>query len=191
MEKGAEHKKKLGCFPITLIVLVGLSIFGIAISQLAKYGSNNVSPTPTPDMAVVKKDVSERFCKARKGEYSYGVFICSGCIDLNDAYKFLSSGEITTLHNAKSSPKAKICDKVAESCLNVWDIDSCQKIADRNIWIGMSEDQLLMSWGIPKDKNNTVGSWGIHSQWVYADFGPYVYLEGKDEHSLKVTSWQD
>ena len=55
----------------------------------------------------------------------------------------------------------------------------------------MSQFQLELAMGNPRDKNNTTGTWGIHSQWVYGDFGPYIYLEGEDKDSMKVTSWQD
>ena len=58
----------------------------------------------------------------------------------------------------------------------------------------MTAYQLLLSLGSPRDKNDTTTSYGIHSQYVYGDFGPYVYLEGKNDDDLdlmKVTSWQD
>ena len=58
----------------------------------------------------------------------------------------------------------------------------------------MNELELNLSWGNPNDKNNTTGSWGIHTQWVYGNpiyEANYVYLEGKDSDSMKVTSWQN
>jgi hypothetical protein len=44
-------------------------------------------------------------------------------------------------------------------------------------WVqtGMTAQQLRASWGAPEDINRTVGSWGVHEQWVYS--GSYVYLE--------------
>jgi hypothetical protein len=56
-------------------------------------------------------------------------------------------------------------------------------------WIqrGMTAEQVIASWGRPRDINRTVGSWGVHEQWVYGEFGgPYVYLEDG-----VVTSWQN
>jgi hypothetical protein len=67
-----------------------------------------------------------------------------------------------------------------------WDKKECMLIIERKIWMGMSKDQLVKSWGRPNDINRTVGSWGSHEQWVYGDFGPYVYVENGT-----VTSWQD
>ena len=42
----------------------------------------------------------------------------------------------------------------------------------------------LESWGQPDDINRSVGSWGVHEQWVYGD--EYLYFENG-----KLTSWQD
>lgn len=55
----------------------------------------------------------------------------------------------------------------------------------------MDKNQLDISWGNPRDKNNTVVATGVHTQWVYGDFGAYVYLDGKPEDDLIVTSQQD
>lgn len=86
----------------------------------------------------------------------------------------------TTKTNAEK--RAKILHEANPS----WDKEDCMLIIGRRIWIGMSEDQLVKSWGRPNDVNSTVGSWGSHEQWVYGDFGPYVYVENGT-----VTSWQD
>ncbi|HUW07221.1 MAG TPA: hypothetical protein VMW01_13265 [Williamwhitmania sp.] len=58
------------------------------------------------------------------------------------------------------------------------------KIFDGLVWIGMTKSMLIDSRGRPKDINRTVGSWGVHEQWIYT--GIYIYLENDI-----VTSWQD
>jgi hypothetical protein len=131
-------------------------------------------------------NLADKFCENRQGEYAYGVFFCSGCVDLNEVIEGLD-----TIHNAKSPATQENCQKISNYCLYLWNENECQKIAEQKIWIGMSKDQLLLSWGVPKDTNNTVGSWGVHSQWVYGDLGPYVYLEGDNKRMLTVTSWQN
>lgn len=52
------------------------------------------------------------------------------------------------------------------------------------IWIGMTKKMAIISRGYPKDINRTVGSWGIHEQWVYD--GAYLYFENG-----YLKSWQD
>lgn len=54
-----------------------------------------------------------------------------------------------------------------------------------HIWIGMTEEMILDSMGKPEDKNRTVGSWGVHEQWIY-NGDTYLYIENG-----KLTSWQD
>jgi len=60
-----------------------------------------------------------------------------------------------------------------------------QKVLDEKIWIGMTTDMAIESWGKPSETNRDVGSWGVHEQWVYGD-GVYLYFENG-----KLTSWQD
>jgi len=67
-----------------------------------------------------------------------------------------------------------------------WSKEECISIAKGYIFMGMTKEQLIMAWGKPKDINRTVTRYSTDEQWVYGDFGPYVYL--KDG---VVTSWQD
>ncbi len=46
------------------------------------------------------------------------------------------------------------------------------------IWVGMTDKQLVAAWGRPKQTNSTVTGAGSQEQWVYGDFGPFVYVEG-------------
>ena len=59
-------------------------------------------------------------------------------------------------------------------------------IAVGKIKIGLSECNMIASWGIPQGSNRTVTASSIRIQHVYGDFGPYVYTL----NSL-ITSWQD
>ena len=52
--------------------------------------------------------------------------------------------------------------------------------------IGMTKEMVIESIGKPDDINRTVGSWGVHEQWVYDKRGLYIYFKNG-----KVTSFQD
>ena len=39
----------------------------------------------------------------------------------------------------------------------------------------MSPEETKLSWGDPKKINKSVGSWGVHEQWVYEN--QYLYFE--------------
>lgn len=63
--------------------------------------------------------------------------------------------------------------------------DKASKILVGKIWIGMTKEMLIDSRGYPSDINRSVGSYGVHEQWVYED-SVYIYLENG-----VLTSWQD
>lgn len=52
------------------------------------------------------------------------------------------------------------------------------------IWIGMTNDMLIIAIGSPDKINRTVGKWGVHEQWVYDN--DYYYFENGI-----MTSYQD
>jgi hypothetical protein len=58
------------------------------------------------------------------------------------------------------------------------------KILDNKIWIGMTPEMAIESWGRPKYKNRTTFSGGEQEQWVYSK--AYLYFENGI-----LTSWQD
>ena len=53
------------------------------------------------------------------------------------------------------------------------------KIISKKIWLGMTDDMAIESWGYPHDKNSSVGSWGVNEQWVYGKIKnrKYLYFE--------------
>ncbi|KKK47580.1 hypothetical protein LCGC14_3153780 [marine sediment metagenome] len=53
---------------------------------------------------------------------------------------------------------------------------------------GMTTEEVIASWSRPRDINRSVGSWGVHQQWIYGDIGyrKYLYFENG-----KLTGWQD
>lgn len=59
-----------------------------------------------------------------------------------------------------------------------------KKVADKKIWIGMTKDMCIDSWSEPRDRNRSVGTWGVHEQWIY--YNTYLYFEDG-----VLTSWQD
>lgn len=60
-----------------------------------------------------------------------------------------------------------------------------EKVAKGLIWIGMTEQMLIDSWGRPDDINTTVTRYGTSKQFVYG-LGRYVYVENG-----KVDAWQN
>jgi sRNA-binding protein len=57
-------------------------------------------------------------------------------------------------------------------------------IKSKKMQLGMTKEQVIFSWGKPEQINRSVGSWGVHEQWVYG--GTYLYFEND-----VLISWQD
>ena len=76
--------------------------------------------------------------------------------------------------------------KVAETAPN----ERMLEVAlDRRIMLGMPAKLVRVVKGEPLRINRSVGSWGVHEQWVYPEWrwnGLYCYFENG-----LLTSWQD
>jgi hypothetical protein len=59
-----------------------------------------------------------------------------------------------------------------------------QKLKKGYYWIGMNQEMATIALGSPDDINRSVGSWGVHEQWVYKNL--YLYFENG-----KLKSYQD
>lgn len=197
LQQKKGNSKAKGCLTIIVILFV-LGIIGMLLSPSSNdkeelTNTNNVTTPKSAEEAAVEEEarlkkvvaLGNTICKERSSSVPY--------MDLETLAKYIDGTKTSEdrLINTAKAPSAASCEKVAELCLTVWSEDDCQKVAEKKIWIGMNNLQLSLSWGVPDDVNNTVGAWGTHSQWVYGDFGPYVYLEGENENDMLVTSWQD
>lgn len=57
-----------------------------------------------------------------------------------------------------------------------WNNRIIDLIKKEKIVIGMTKTQARLSWGKPDKINESIGSYGIHEQWVY-NSGNYIYFE--------------
>jgi len=182
---GTDQRNWFARHPV-LTILGLLLIIPSAISGFIKgvTPSNPNTATPEGITEEYKVSLANGFCKNRSDGKPY--------YDLQWIADSISGKDIGDHSNyVTKQPLPENCRVVAEFCLKQWSKEDCQNIANKNIWIGMTSLQLVYSWGMPKNINDTTTAFGIHSQWVYGTFKLYVYLEGKDKNNLKVTSWQD
>jgi hypothetical protein len=63
-------------------------------------------------------------------------------------------------------------------------LSTYNKLKSGHYWIGMTKEMATISLGKPNRINRSVGSWGVHEQWVYDSV--YLYFENE-----KLTSYQD
>ena len=87
-----------------------------------------------------------------------------------------------TLANGYDGPEAPglVRQEAKRRKLRIVDTEAISE----KIKIGITQCQMLASWGEPRDKNRSVGSWGVHIQYIYS--GAYVYIKNG-----VVTGFQD
>lgn len=57
-----------------------------------------------------------------------------------------------------------------------WSNDVCNTIAEKNIRIGMTREQVTVAWEKPYKVNTTTGAYGEHEQWVMRESSNSDYL---------------
>ena len=58
-------------------------------------------------------------------------------------------------------------------------------IADGRVWVGVSPEMAIDSWGAPDSKKRSEGTWGVNETWYYPD-GKYIFFENG-----RVAQWKD
>ena len=76
--------------------------------------------------------------------------------------------------------------KYKDDLIKKYGASDAQRILSGIIWLGMKDEMARISKGSPTKINRTVGSWGVHEQWVYDSQNLYLYFENGI-----LTSWQD
>jgi len=72
-----------------------------------------------------------------------------------------------------------------------WTNEMKKLVGEGQIKIGMTQEQLLSSWGNPNNVNKNAGGWGVFEQWSYGDVRYpynvtyYIYLQNGI-----ISSWQ-
>lgn len=64
-------------------------------------------------------------------------------------------------------------------------LDIVQHIQKNSLKIGMAPKYATLSWGKPEKINKTIGSFGVHEQWVYGN--QYVYFENERLTSIQTS----
>jgi hypothetical protein len=120
-----------------------------------------------PDSQVIIQSKTEREFFG-KTEVDYSRYIIS---DFKEAMRLK---EIVFCNSHNNWIKTKFGEKVYNS------------IKENKYWIGMTEEQLYLSLGKPNSINRTVTSSRTRKQYVYQNYGIYLYIENN-----KVVSFQD
>ena len=94
------------------------------------------------------------------------------------------SNKLKIAHERKIALMIQKKKEYRQEIINKYGKKTGQKLLDGYYWIGMTDDMALISLGHPESINKTVGTWGVHEQWVYKSI--YLYFENG-----KLTSYQN
>ena len=78
----------------------------------------------------------------------------------------------------------KIHDLKTQKLVQKYGIEITEDIIDEKIWLDMTREMVIDSWGTPKKVMRTVGKTGDNEQWLYEN--TYLYFQNG-----KLVSWQD
>lgn len=141
---------KIVGFSFLTVIVIFFVLFSIAFQSLSKRTEVS-SPIPKPSIsAELIDDMAQRYV---------------------DSHKELQ-GKHLSLKEAKTAMKG---------CLTLLeDKTDCERIIDKQFWIGMNKSWAVISLGDPNDINKTVTGNLVREQWVYGDpiYGAtYLYFD--------------
>jgi hypothetical protein len=94
-----------------------------------------------------------------------------------ESLKYLS--ELRARKNEEQSEKQH-----EQKLIQRFGVSTYKRLKVGEYWLGMSEEMAVVSLGYPDKKNRSVGSWGVHEQWIFN--GLYLYFENG-----KLNSYQE
>lgn len=103
------------------------------------------------------------------------------CIDIKDCqYLIFESDEGTSMLQyitfMDDNPNNYFSMIKVNQLKNKFGVSNFNLILSGKVKVGMTKEMCKCSWGEPEDINKTIGSWGVHEQWVYSG-GNYLYFE--------------
>lgn len=170
---GAKVKKPMGAGTILLIGLVTIVVLSAMVSgggtpSASQPSARDVALTPflSPSLDVRPLDPK---AKARAEKITTDKF----CKALGKA-----------LRGKDEEFTRAMIQRTAELQLGVLHFNEQNNIKSKHINLGMTPCMAIAAWGRPEDVNRSVGSFGVHEQWVYP--ANYLYFEDG-----VLTSFQD
>jgi hypothetical protein len=109
-----------------------------------------------------------------------------GLLFANHIRELMRQDSIEKVNEKRANEKAEANEDIKHknSLIKKYGQTNGSLVYQKKIRLGMSKEMVIESWGQPKDIHRTVGSWGVHEQWIYGE--TYLYFENGI-----LTSWQD
>lgn len=161
------------------------------IKLLPELTARNIGFTKKSDTIItyqkIYEDGNTRFLKAADSGFLYIKYLNQsddliGLIKKFDAEK----DSIGIIQNeVYQKQKQKNYEAKKAKLIAAFGQENAKKILEGKIWLGMTANMAVQSWGRPEKINTTVGTFGKHEQWIYPN-NEYLYFENDI-----LTGWQD
>jgi hypothetical protein len=161
---------------------------------LPAYESQNVEYLDKGKEIIVigyfRGSMNDYFVKLENGQFFWDANIIM--TDSLIRIKQMVDAKYKAKRNSEDSINQRRFDKEAKErkayLIKRYGTKNAEKILNNQIWLGMTDKILIEIIGKPNDINRTIGSFGIHEQWVYNGVNntEYYYFENG-----KLKTWQD
>lgn len=174
-----------------MLTLVAFSVFSIAAAQVGtRYWLTDAHLASTLSIRLGPTKWVEVIGDAPIYPPSYEVRLSNGNTDIvkkdwiDDAIAAKALVTYDPVAKAKAAKVTAERTRIDRIKAKKWPPEISLAVIERKVLLGMTREQVESAWGKPQRNHRSVGSWGVHEQWVYGD--TRLFFEGD-----RLTSFQD
>lgn len=172
--------------------------------NIEKTNLNQRNIKPIPYKTHIKSNIKNEqspladiLCEIKKGEvivlYSYNTETQYFIASFNECKGYINEVFVQENEEIKELKRIAFLDKEKKDSnlenenklqfkkilISKYGIETTKDLLAGKYWIGMTDDMAISSLGHPEHRNETVGTYGKHEQWVYTSKKLYLYFENK------------
>jgi len=107
--------------------------------------------------------------------YVIGSFI-KGDQEFEEYAKARKEAELARIRKEREAKKKRESQVRLDNLIKKYGVVNGKRLLESKVWIGMTKEMALESWGKPEDINVTITNYGRDEQWVYGS-GQYLYFD--------------
>ena len=106
----------------------------------------------------------------------------------NEKLKVENKKALTLAMDAEKKLDAQLIKKGKLAEFFMWPEEIQKTIKEKKVSVGMTKEQVLLSWGKPKEVNSDSNKYGTSEQWVYSVWGGnYLYFDNGTLSSIQTS----
>jgi len=107
--------------------------------------------------------------------YVIGSFI-KGDQEFEEYAKARKEAELARIRKEREAKKKRESQVRLDNLIKKYGVVNGERLFESKVWIGMTKEMALESWGKPEDINVTITNYGRDEQWVHGS-GQYLYFD--------------